>query len=183
MLCLVTQLCLTHCDPMDCSPPGSSVHQNSPGKDTGVGCHALLQGIFPTQKEPRSPTLQADSLLPEPPEPKILERVACPSSGDLPDPGIKLGSPTLGPLQAGVSALPAELSGRLRARSDLFSKRLTCLFSCVYDGGSLVYKGFFPASSLGRAETAVPLADEEEAATGYFLMVGGAQTPGSPVGS
>ena len=34
---------------MDCSPPGSSVHGDSPGKDTGVGCHALLQGIFPTQ--------------------------------------------------------------------------------------------------------------------------------------
>ena len=35
--------------PMDCSPPGSSVHRDSPGKNTGVGCHALLQGIFPTQ--------------------------------------------------------------------------------------------------------------------------------------
>ena len=34
---------------MDCSPPGSSVHEDSPGKNTGVGCHALLQGIFPTQ--------------------------------------------------------------------------------------------------------------------------------------
>ena len=34
---------------MDCSPPGSSVHGNSPGKKTGVGSHALLQGIFPTQ--------------------------------------------------------------------------------------------------------------------------------------
>ena len=30
------------------SPPGSSVHEVSPGKNTGVGCHALLQGIFPT---------------------------------------------------------------------------------------------------------------------------------------
>ena len=46
---LVTQLCLTLCDPTDCSPPGSSVHGDSPGKNTGVGCHALLQGIFPTQ--------------------------------------------------------------------------------------------------------------------------------------
>ena len=45
------QLCLTLCDPMDCSPPGSSVH-----------------GI-----------LQA----------RVLEGVAMPSSGDLPDPGIK----------------------------------------------------------------------------------------------
>ena len=35
--------------PMDCSPPGSSVHGDSPGKNTGVGCHALLRGIFPTQ--------------------------------------------------------------------------------------------------------------------------------------
>ena len=36
-------------DTMDCSVPGSSVHGDSPGKNTGVGCHALLQGIFPTQ--------------------------------------------------------------------------------------------------------------------------------------
>ena len=37
-------------DPMDyCSPPGSSVHGGSPGKNTGVGGHALLQGVFPTQ--------------------------------------------------------------------------------------------------------------------------------------
>ena len=42
------QSCLTVCDPMDCSPPGSSAHGDSPGKNTGVGCHAL-QGILPTQ--------------------------------------------------------------------------------------------------------------------------------------
>ena len=36
-------------DPMDCGPPGSSVFGDSPGKNTGVACHALLQGIFPTQ--------------------------------------------------------------------------------------------------------------------------------------
>ena len=39
----------TLCNPMDCSPPGSSVHEDSPGKNTGVGCYALLQGIFLTQ--------------------------------------------------------------------------------------------------------------------------------------
>ena len=49
MLCLVPQSCLTLCDPMDCSPPGSSVHGDSPGKNTGVGCHAIFQAIFPTQ--------------------------------------------------------------------------------------------------------------------------------------
>ena len=34
----------------DCSPSGSFVHGDSPGKNTGVGCHTLLQGIFPTQE-------------------------------------------------------------------------------------------------------------------------------------
>ena len=42
VLCLVTQSCLTLCNPVDCSPPGPSVHGDSPGKNTGVGCHALL---------------------------------------------------------------------------------------------------------------------------------------------
>ena len=41
--------CLTLCDPMGCSPPDSSVHGDSPGKNTGVGGHALLQGLFLTQ--------------------------------------------------------------------------------------------------------------------------------------
>ena len=44
------QLCLTLCNPMDCTPPGSSVHGDSPGMNTGVGCHALPQGIFLTQE-------------------------------------------------------------------------------------------------------------------------------------
>ena len=35
---------------MDCSPPGSSVHGDSPGKNAGVGCHALFQGIFSAQE-------------------------------------------------------------------------------------------------------------------------------------
>ena len=48
-LCLVAQSCLTLCHPKDCSLPGFSVHGDSPGENTGVGCHALLQGIFPTQ--------------------------------------------------------------------------------------------------------------------------------------
>ena len=43
------QSCPTLCDPMDCSPPGSSCPWNSPGKNTGVGCHVLLRGIFLTQ--------------------------------------------------------------------------------------------------------------------------------------
>ena len=43
------QPCPTLCDPMDCSPPGSSVYGDSLGKNTGVSCHALLQRIFPNQ--------------------------------------------------------------------------------------------------------------------------------------
>ena len=47
--CLVTQLCPTLYELMDYSLAGSSVHGDSPGKNTGVGCQALLQGTFPTQ--------------------------------------------------------------------------------------------------------------------------------------
>ena len=47
--CLVAQLCPTLCDPMDCSPPGSSVHGDSPVRNTGVDCNDLFHGIFPTQ--------------------------------------------------------------------------------------------------------------------------------------
>ena len=43
------QSCPTLCDPMDYSLPDSSVHGDSPGKNTGVSCHALNQGIFLTQ--------------------------------------------------------------------------------------------------------------------------------------
>ena len=62
-VCLVTQSCPTLCGPMDYSPPGSSVHGDSPGKNIGVGCHALLQGIFPAQgSNPCILHRQADSL-------------------------------------------------------------------------------------------------------------------------
>ena len=40
----IAQSCLTLCNPMGCS-----LLQDSPGKSTGMGCHFLLQGIFPTQ--------------------------------------------------------------------------------------------------------------------------------------
>ena len=55
---LVSQSCLILCDPMDCSPPGSSSHGDSPGRNTGVICHALLQGTFPprgTEQESPAP--------------------------------------------------------------------------------------------------------------------------------
>ena len=50
VLCLVVQSCPTLCDPVVSSPPGASVHGYSSGKNTGVGCYALLQGIFSTRE-------------------------------------------------------------------------------------------------------------------------------------
>ena len=66
---LVSQSCLTLCDPMDGSPPGSSVHGISQARIlTGVGCHSFFQGGLPNPgSEPGSPALQADSLLSEAP--------------------------------------------------------------------------------------------------------------------
>ena len=81
---------------------------DSPGKETGVGCHALLQGIFPTQGS--NPGLlhcgQILYQLSHQGGPRILEWVPIPSPADLPDPGMEPGSPALQ-----VDSLPAELPG------------------------------------------------------------------------
>ena len=47
--CSVTKSCPTLCDPMDCSPPGSSVHGIPQARILEWDCHLLLQGIFPNQ--------------------------------------------------------------------------------------------------------------------------------------
>ena len=95
---------------MDCSPPGSSVHGYSLDKNTRVGCHALLQEIFLTKgSNPGLPHYrQIIYCLSHQGVPRILEWVAMPSPGELPDPGIESGSPALQ-----VDSLPAELSGKL----------------------------------------------------------------------
>ena len=107
-VCLAFQLCPTVCDPMNCDPPGSSVHGDSAGKNTGVDCHALLQGIFPTQGlNPGLPYCrQILYRLKHQGSPRILEQPT-PSPGDLPDPGIKLRSPALQ-----VDSLLAEPPGK-----------------------------------------------------------------------
>ena len=50
---VLTLCCASSCptlrNPVGCFPPGSSAHGDSPGQNTGLGCHALPQGIFPTQ--------------------------------------------------------------------------------------------------------------------------------------
>ena len=50
VLCLVTQSCPNLFDPRHCTPPGSSVHRDSPGKNTGVGCPALLDLVTKQQQ-------------------------------------------------------------------------------------------------------------------------------------
>ena len=61
---LVTQLCLTLCNPMDDSPPGSSVHVIIQAR---ILEYSLLHEMVPTPGiEPRSPALKADSSPPEP---------------------------------------------------------------------------------------------------------------------
>ena len=80
VLCLVAHVQLW--DPMDCSPPGYSAHGNLPGKNTGVGCLALLQRIFPTQGS-YSGLLHCRwilSCLKHQESPRILEWVAYPFS-------------------------------------------------------------------------------------------------------
>ena len=67
---LVTSVLSNSLHPLNCSPAGFSVHGDSPGKNTGVGCHAFFQGIFPTQgsnpRQPVSLALQGGSLPTEP---------------------------------------------------------------------------------------------------------------------
>ena len=93
--------CVQLCNSMDSSPPGFSVHGDSPD-NTGVGCHAHLWGIFPTQVSCITHgffTIWATREAQE-----YWSGKPIPSAGDLPDPGIEPGSPAL---QA--DSLPAEL--------------------------------------------------------------------------
>ena len=66
-VCLVAQSCPNLCDPMDCSPPGSSVHGTSQARILDR-LPFLPPGVLPNPgTEPTSPALQVDSLLSEPP--------------------------------------------------------------------------------------------------------------------
>ena len=67
------QSCPTLCDPTDGSPPGSPPPWDSPGKNTGVGCHFLLQcmkvkserevaQLYPTLHDPMNCSLPGSSV-------------------------------------------------------------------------------------------------------------------------
>ena len=118
---LVAQSCPTLCDPMDCSPPGSSVHGDSPDKNTGVGCPVLLQRIFPNLGS--NPHLLNCRwilyCLSHQGSQEYWSGQPIPSSGELPDPGIKLVSPAF---QA--DSLPAEPPGKPWKTAWKFLKKL-----------------------------------------------------------
>ena len=81
----VAQSCLTLCDPMECSPSGSSVHGDSPGKNNGVGCHAPSPRDLPNPgtepTSPLSPTLTGRFFTNEPPGKPVLETLSYLLSG------------------------------------------------------------------------------------------------------
>ena len=64
---LVSQPCPTLCDSMDCSPPGSPVHGILQARTLEWGAIPFSRGSSHPGIDPRSPTLQADSLTSEPP--------------------------------------------------------------------------------------------------------------------
>ena len=83
VLCLVAQSCPILYNPMACSLPCSSVHGDSPGKNTGVGCHALLQGNLPNPQGSNPGPLHCRQILyhlSHQGSPRILEWVAYPFS-------------------------------------------------------------------------------------------------------
>ena len=94
---------------MNYSLPGFSVHGDSPGKNTGVGGHALLQGVFLTQGS-NPGLLHCRQILCHLSHQGSQEHCSgqlSPSPGELPNPGVELESPAL---QA--DSLPAELPGK-----------------------------------------------------------------------
>ena len=66
-VCLTTQSCPTHCEPMDCSPPGSSVHGIFQAKLLEWVAIPVSQDLPNPGFEPRCPTVQVDSLPSETP--------------------------------------------------------------------------------------------------------------------
>ena len=88
---LVTQSHPTLWDPMHCSLPSFSVFGIFPGRNTGVSFHFLLQESSQPKDWTGPPTLQVDSLLPEPQGKPTDTVVGCHAflQGNLPNPGIE----------------------------------------------------------------------------------------------
>ena len=113
--------------PHGLSPQGSSALGIFSGKDTGVGCHVLLQGILPTQRS-NPGLLHCRRILyhlSHQGRPRIQQWQPIPSPGDL-HPGTELGSPAL---QA--DSLPAELTGKHILRYTVYYFSYIHNFTCL----------------------------------------------------
>ena len=110
---LVSQLCVTFCNPLGCSPPGSSGHGILQGKNTGVDCHSLLLDsimccavfIHSVMSNSANPWVIAwqTPLSMRFSRQEYWSGLPCPLPGDLPILGIKPRSPALQ-----VNSLPSE---------------------------------------------------------------------------
>ena len=65
VLCAKSLSCVQPCNPIDCSLPGSSVHGDSRGKNTGVGCHALLGTGRKWIENDKEETIEVEEILAE----------------------------------------------------------------------------------------------------------------------
>ena len=99
LLCSVAQSCLTLCDPMDCSPPGSSCPWKFSGQDTGVDCHFPPSGYLP------DPGIETASLA----SPALAGRFFTTSTTDL---GWSLGWED--PLEEGMATHSSSLAWRIQ---------------------------------------------------------------------
>ena len=152
---------------MDCSLPGTSVHGDSPGKNIGAGCHALLQGIFPTQGlNPGLPHCRRIlNHLSHQGSPRILEWVAYSfSRGEIPHSGIEPGSPAL---QA--DSLPAELPGK----PPVLYSRSVLVFYFVYSSMymSVPVSQFISCFSFGNHKFNFYICDSIEGILLRFLPI------------
>ena len=119
-VCPVTQSYSTLCNPVDCSSTGSSIQETFHGKNTGVGCHFLLQGIYPRTLEWAATSFSRGSTQ------EHWSGLPLPSPGDLPkntgvgstQPGIRHGSLCLLPWQVDSLPLAPPESERLSFVSD-----------------------------------------------------------------
>ena len=126
VLCSVAQMFLTLCDPMDCSWPGSSVYGDSPGKNTGVDCKPSSRGYSQSRNWTQVSCIEGGFFTnwATREAQEYWSGYTILSSLDLPDPGIKLGSPAL---QA--DSLPAELPGKPFLKSKNKTNGLLRFFS------------------------------------------------------
>ena len=100
----VTQLCLTLCNPMDCSTPGLPVHHQLP-EFTQAHVHWVGDAIQPSPVQffatPQPVSMSQAPLSMGFSRPKYRSGLPCPSPGDLPNPGIEPSSPMFLPASAG----------------------------------------------------------------------------------